>query len=102
MRNVGSKSNKKENNGYVWTTNEEIYDIFIKTKRLQWLGHVERMQENRTVKKLAWKDPDYKKKRVRPRKRWREAILEDMQEKGFTEWKKKAKDKKDWRRITKP
>ncbi|KAF2893213.1 hypothetical protein ILUMI_12961 [Ignelater luminosus] len=86
MRNVGSKSNKKENkDGYVRTTTEEIYDMFIKTKRSQKLGHVERMQENRTIKKLAWKDPDYKKKRGRPRKRWREAILEDMQEKGITE-----------------
>lgn len=47
-------------------TNGEIYDIYkepkidmdIKTRRLQWLGHIKRMAEDRTVKKIAWSVPD--------------------------------------------
>ena len=35
----------------------------IKARRLQWLGHVERVTEERTVRRIAWKTPGYKKKR---------------------------------------
>ena len=59
-------------------------DSIIKA-RLQWLGHIERMAENRTVKKKAWKMPGYRKRRRRSRKRWREAVLEDLRDKGMVD-----------------
>jgi hypothetical protein len=50
---------------------------FIKSRRIAWLGHMMRMDENRTPKRiLEWK-PIGKKIR-RPRKRWIVDIEEDM------------------------
>ena len=69
-------SGKKTGNGYIRRTNEEIYesyqkpqmDSIIKARRLQWLDHMERVIEERTVRRIAWKTPGYKKNRGRPRK----------------------------------
>ena len=63
-------------NGCIRRTNEEIYEYYqkpqldsiIKARRLQWLGHMERVTEERTVRRIAWKTPGCKKKRGRPRK----------------------------------
>ena len=61
---------------------------------------MERMAENRTFRKIAWKTSEYKKKRGRPRKRWRETVLEDLKDKGVADWKRKAMYRKNWKRIT--
>ena len=89
---------KKTKSGYIKRTNAEIYecyrkpqiDMVIKSRRLQWLGHTERMARNRTVRRIAWKAPGYKKKRGRPRRRWRGAVLEDLEDEGIVDWKAKA------------
>jgi hypothetical protein len=36
----------------------------------------------------------------RPRKRWIEAIEEDMQINGIRQWRKQCKDRAEWKRIT--
>ena len=54
---------------------------------------MERITEDRTVRRPAWKTPEYKKKRERPRKRWRETVLENPRDKGITDWKRKAMDR---------
>jgi hypothetical protein len=51
---------------------------FIKSRRVAWLGHVMRTDENKTPKRiLEWK-PISTKIRGRPRKRWIVDIEEDM------------------------
>ena len=64
-------------------------------------GHTERVSEDRTVRRIAWKTPRYKKKRGRLRKRWREAVLEDLRDKGIADWWRNATDRGGWKRITK-
>ena len=72
---------------------------FIKSRRLAWLGHVIRMDEKRTAKRiLEWK-PIGRRIRGRPRKRWIEDI-EDMQIMGIREWRKLCKERAEWKRIT--
>jgi len=52
---------------------------FIKSRRIAWLGHVMRMDDKRTPKRiLEWK-PIGTRIRGRPRKRWIVDIEEDMQ-----------------------
>lgn len=41
---------------------------------LQMMSHIERMADSSTLKTVAWKTPDYKKKNSRPRKSWQEAL----------------------------
>jgi hypothetical protein len=51
---------------------------FIKGRRIAWLGHVMRMDDKRTPKRiLQWK-PLVTRTRGRPRKRWIAGIEEDL------------------------
>jgi hypothetical protein len=53
---------------------------FIKSRRTAWLGHVMRMDDKRTAKRISeWKHTGTRI-RVRPRKRWILDIEEDMYE----------------------
>jgi hypothetical protein len=61
---------------------------FIKIRRITWLGHVMRMDDKRTPKKiLEWK-PTGTRTRGRPRKRWIVDIEEDRQIMGVRRWRK--------------
>jgi hypothetical protein len=67
-------------------TNQEISDAlkgqniigFIKNQRLKWLGHVERMNEDNNVKKINRWQPMSKRPRGRPKLRWEDDVLEDI------------------------
>jgi hypothetical protein len=57
----------------------------IKTKQLQWYGHVQRMEEGRLPKEvLEWR-PSRRRKRGRPKLTWAEGIIGMMGEKGLKE-----------------
>jgi hypothetical protein len=56
---------------------------FVKSRRIDWLGHVMRMDDTITPKRiLEWK-PRGMSIRGRPRKRWNVDIEEDMQIMGI-------------------
>ncbi|KAF2898620.1 hypothetical protein ILUMI_07566 [Ignelater luminosus] len=58
---------------------EPTIDVVVKARRLQWLGHIETMTEDRIPKTIAQKRPDYKKKKGRPRKRLHEMVMLDLE-----------------------
>ena len=73
---------------------------FIKSRRITWLGHVMRMDEKRTPKRvLEWK-PIGRRIRGRPRKRWIEDVEEDIKRMGIRGWRKLCKERMEWKRIT--
>ena len=55
----------------------DIIDI-IERKRLQWYGHVKRMQEDRIPKLIMEWIPGERRKRGRPRKTWMEGVRAAM------------------------
>ena len=68
----------------------------IKTKQLQWYGHVQRMEEGRLPKEvMKWRPPG-RRKRGRPKLTWAEGIRGLMGEKGLMEedWN----DRSNWRK----
>ena len=72
---------------------------FIKSRRTAWLGHVMRMDGNRTPKRiLEWK-PIGTRIRGRPRKRSVANIEEDMQIMGIKLWRKQSEGRAEWKRI---
>ena len=79
---------------------ENAYIVrFIKSKRIGWLGHVMRMDDNRTPKRiLEWK-PIITRIRGRPRKRWIADIEGDMQIMGIRRWRNQCKERAEWKRI---
>ena len=73
---------------------------FIKSRRIAWLGHVMRMDDRRTPKRISeWKPIDTRI-RGRPRNRWIVDIKEDMQIMGIRWWRKQCKEREEWKRIT--
>jgi hypothetical protein len=56
----------------------DIIDIKEK-KRLQWYGHVKRMQEERLPKLIMEWIPGERRKRGRPRKTWMEGVRAAME-----------------------
>ena len=67
----------------------------IKTKQLQWYGHVQRMEEGRLPKEVMKWSPLGRRKRGRPKRTWAEGIRGLMGEKGLMEedWN----DRSNWR-----
>ena len=68
---------------------------------LRWFGHVERMSDERLVKKVYKSAMDCERGRGRPRKRWKDCVKEYVEKRGVN-WAgvaKRANDKKKWRGI---
>ena len=65
----------------------------IKTKQLQWYGHVQRMEEGRLPKEVMKWSPPGRRKRGRPKLTWAEGIRGLLGEKGLMEedWNDKRK-----------
>jgi hypothetical protein len=73
---------------------------FTNSRRIAWLGHVIRIYDKRTPKRvLEWKSIGTRI-RGRPRKRWIVDIEEDMQIMGIIRWRKQCKERAEWKSIT--
>jgi hypothetical protein len=73
---------------------------FIKSRRIAWLGHMMRMDDKRTPKRiLQWK-PIGMRTRGRPRKRLIAGIEEDLQIMGVRRWRKLCEERAEWKKIT--
>jgi hypothetical protein len=71
---------------------------FIKSRRI---GHVMRMADKRTPKRiLEWKRIGTRI-RGRSRKRWIVDIEDDMQIMGIRRWREQCKERAEWERIEK-
>jgi hypothetical protein len=78
-----------------------IKDIvrFVKARRISWTGHVERMEDSRMPNRVMRENIYTRRKRGRPKVRWLDDIQEDLREMGIEGWRRKARDRDQWRRI---
>lgn len=93
----------------VWRirTNNELRKLYkslsiteeISIQRLRWLGHVTRMDDSRYAKKAMAAQPYGKRKVGRPKKRWQEDVEEDLKHLGVKNWRQKARDREEWRKL---
>jgi hypothetical protein len=78
--------------------NYELYETFkepniinyIKVKRLAWAGHLVRMNNDRTLKKIFNNKPDGVRRAGRPKLRWEDGVDQDMRILEVKNWKKVA------------
>jgi hypothetical protein len=99
----------KENGQWRIKTNAEFMtkhktpDIVnvIKFRRLEWLGHVVRMKETRSVKKIFEGKLEGLKGRGRPKLRWINGMEDDLRELGAKRWRTKALERKELASIIK-
>jgi hypothetical protein len=67
---------------------------FIKAQRINRLGHIQRMDQARSTRKLlVWK-PMGIRPVGRARQRWQEDVMEDLKKLKVKNWKEAAKDRR--------
>jgi hypothetical protein len=89
--------------------NEELRDLYtstsiiriMKSRRMRWAGHEERMGEKRTAYRLLVGKPEGKRLLGRQRRRWMDNIWMDLGEVGWgdVDWIGLAKDRNRWRAL---
>ena len=72
---------------------------WIKGQGISWLGHLERMEENRIPKRIFTKEMEGTRRMGRPRKGWNEEIERDLQVLGMRRRKELMIDRKKWKDI---
>ena len=70
------------------------YSKWIKGQRISWLGHLERMEEDRMPKKIFTEEREGTRRRGRPRKRWKEEVERDLHVLGVRRWREMVADRK--------
>ena len=71
---------------------------YIKAQRLSWIGHVQRMSDTRTVKKIFnWK-PLTKRSKGRPKYRWEDNIKQDISQMSIKNWTACVQDREKWKK----
>ena len=79
--------------------NNENIVRYIKYKRLSWLGHVERITNERVANIVyKWK-PYATRPKGRPRVRWEDDVRNDLRKMGVNNWKRTTQERKKWKEI---
>jgi len=65
--------------------------------RIQWFGHVQRSNDDTVIQQAMLVNPDGKRPRGQPKKRWADQVREDLKKIGATE--DDALDRVRWRRL---
>jgi hypothetical protein len=71
----------------------------IKILRLEWLGHVIRMDETRSVKKIFEGKLEGRRGRGRPRLRWINGVEGDLRKLSVKRWRTKGLDRVEWASV---
>jgi hypothetical protein len=71
---------------------------WIKGQRISWLGHLERMEEDRMPKTIFTQELEGQRRTGRP-KGWREEVKRDFQVLGVRRWRELVIDRDKWRGI---
>jgi hypothetical protein len=89
--------------------NEELHNLYsspsiiriIKSRKMRWAGHVERMGEKRNAYRLLVGKPEGRRPQGRPRRRWMDNIRMDLGEVewGDVDWIGLGKDRNRWRAL---
>jgi hypothetical protein len=72
---------------------------YVKSQRLSWFGHINRMPETIVVKKLyKWK-PLTRRPAGRLKSRWEDDIRNDMRRMEIVKWPEQVQDRPKWKVI---
>jgi hypothetical protein len=92
---------KYENGEWESRTNQELEEIskgenivkWTKGQKISWLGHLERMDEDRMPKKIVTQELEGTRQRGRPKKGWKEEVERDLQVLGMRRWRELATER---------
>ena len=89
--------------------NQELSELYkdldivadIREKRLEWTGHVVRIDQGRAAKKIFESKLEGSRRRGRPRMRWLEDVQKVLGEMKVKRWRRKAVDREEWASVIK-
>ena len=97
--------------GSTWRrrTNAEIEELllkedivrYVKSQRLRWIGHVERMARHRTPNTIYRATMEGRRCKGRPGNRWKDEVTEDLRKMSVVSWRRKANDRIVWKGVVK-
>jgi hypothetical protein len=67
--------------------------------KLEWLGHIIRMDGARMAKKVFVSKPEGRRDIGRPKLRWMDDVEDDIKALGIRRWRIKAQDRNEWTAI---
>jgi hypothetical protein len=71
----------------------------IRITRLRWAGHIVRIQDKLSCKKITLDKPEGRRRVGRPNLRWMDGVTKDAERLGVRNWRTKARDRDGWRRL---
>jgi Reverse transcriptase (RNA-dependent DNA polymerase)/Endonuclease/Exonuclease/phosphatase family len=77
---------------------EDIVKV-VKSKRIRWYGHINRRKEEAIIKKITKWRPQSNRPRGRPKIRWEDQVIKDINSMGINGWREKIKDRKVWKKV---
>lgn len=82
-----------------WTVSALQQHWRITIKRLRWLGHVIRMDQEAPVKKVFEMRVDVGRRREQPQLRWIDQVEENLAVLGVRNWRRCARSRDTWRQM---
>jgi len=97
----------KENQIWRIKTNEELDKLikygnivnYIKAQRLSWFGHLYRMPDTRTIKKILKWNPLNNRPKGRPNNRWEDNIIQELHQMKIKNWITCVQDRLKWKDV---
>jgi hypothetical protein len=88
-------------------TNKEICAIVkkptitetIRLHRLRWFGHVQRIEDNISPKRVLHMNLESTRPRGRPRNRWQDEVRKDGRMVGGEEWQEGVYNREEWKKL---
>ena len=98
---------KFENGEWKSGTNRELEEMskgenivkWIRGQMISWLGHLERMEEDRMLKQIFTQELEGTRRRGRIRKRRKEEVERYLQVLGVRRWRELVADREKWKDI---
>ena len=72
--------------------------LHIKAVRLSWFGHIQRMPDSRTVKKIFNWSPLTARSKGRPKQRWEDYIIQDSRQLNIKNWTVCVQHRTKWKK----
>jgi hypothetical protein len=72
---------------------------WIKGQRISWLGHLERMEEDRMPQKMFAQELEGTRRRGTSRRGWKEEVERDLHVLGVRRWRELVADREKWKGI---
>jgi hypothetical protein len=72
---------------------------YIKVNRLRWAGHVVRLEEQSTARRVLVAVVEGKRQRGRPKVRWDDGVMDGGRTLGEENWRNAARNKDGWRKL---